>query len=51
MIEICSTVNMYLAKYNTGTDIDMFQDKYVPTTDSEHVTVFCSKEYYTLNTC
>ena len=49
MTTICSILNIYSAKYHTGTGIDIFQEKYVPTTDSEHITVFYSMEYYVLN--
>ena len=51
MPEIYSRVNMYSTEYYNRTDMYMFQEKYVPTTDSEHVTVFYSMEYYVLSTC
>ncbi len=41
-------MNMYSGRYYTGTDINVFQEKYVPTSNSEHITVFYSMEYYVL---
>ena len=51
MPEIYSRVNMYSTEYYNRTDMYMFEEKYVPTTDSEHDTVFYSMEYHVLSTC
>ena len=42
---------MCFAEYYTRTDTNMFQEKYIQTSDSENTIVFYSMEYYTLNTC